>query len=243
MDAADLCYTSALDLGRMIRAGEISPVEIATAVLERLDRLNPTLNAFLTPTPDLALECARASEHRARKGELLGPLDGIPISIKDLEPMAGVRCTYGSKWTENNIATEDGVATARIRAAGGVMLGKTNTPHFGYKDMCDNLLGEPCKNPWKLDRTSGASSGGAGSAVAAGLGPVGARLGRGRLGADPGGAVWHLRTEAITGARAERHRRSLGRTLARRPDDADGARRGDAARCDGGPERPRSVVD
>jgi Asp-tRNA(Asn)/Glu-tRNA(Gln) amidotransferase A subunit family amidase len=172
VDAADLCYTSALDLGRMIRAGEISPVEIVTAVLERLDRLNPTLSAFLTPTPELALEGARASEARARRGALLGPLDGIPISIKDLEPLAGVRCTYGSKWTENNIATEDGAATSRIRAAGGVILGKTNTPHFGYKDMCDNFLAEPCKNPWKLDRTSGASSGGAGAAVAAGLGPV-----------------------------------------------------------------------
>src|SRR6476620_9878920 len=115
---------------------------------------------------------ARAAEARALAGELLGPLDGIPVSIKDLEPMAGVRCTFGSKWTENNIATEDGAATARIRAAGGVMLGKTNTPHFGYKDMCDNFLGDPCKNPWKLDRTSGASSGGAGAAIAAGLGPL-----------------------------------------------------------------------
>jgi Asp-tRNA(Asn)/Glu-tRNA(Gln) amidotransferase A subunit family amidase len=172
VDAADLCYTSALDLGRMIRAGEISPVEIATTVLERIDRPNRTLNAFLTVTPELALEGARASEARARKGELLGPLDGIPISIKDLEPLAGVRCTYGSKWTEDNIATEDGASVARIRAAGGVLLGKTNTPHFGYKDMCDNFLGEPCKNPWKLDRTSGASSGGAGASVAAGLGPV-----------------------------------------------------------------------
>jgi Asp-tRNA(Asn)/Glu-tRNA(Gln) amidotransferase A subunit family amidase len=86
--------------------------------------------------------------------------------------MAGVRCTFGSKWSEDNIATEDGVATGRLRAGGAVLLGKTNTPHFGYKDMCDNFLGEPCKNPWKLDRTSGASSGGAGASVAAGLGPV-----------------------------------------------------------------------
>jgi Asp-tRNA(Asn)/Glu-tRNA(Gln) amidotransferase A subunit family amidase len=173
VDATDLCYTSALDLGTMIRAREISPVEIATAVLERIERLNPTLNAFLTVTPDLALEHARAAEARALRGDLLGPIDGIPVSIKDLEPMAGVRCTYGSKWTENNIAAEDGVATGRIRKSGGVLLGKTNTPHFGYKDMCDNFLGDPCKNPWKLDRTSGASSGGAGSAVAAGLGPLG----------------------------------------------------------------------
>jgi Asp-tRNA(Asn)/Glu-tRNA(Gln) amidotransferase A subunit family amidase len=172
VDAADLCYTSALDLGRMIRAREISPVEVATRVLERLDRLNPTLNAFLTPTPDLALTAARAAEARAMQGTLIGPLDGIPVSIKDLEPLAGVRCTYGSKWTEDNIATVDGVAAGRIRAAGGVVLGTTNTPHFGYKDMCDNFLGEPCKNPWHLERTSGASSGGAGAAVAAGIGPV-----------------------------------------------------------------------
>jgi Asp-tRNA(Asn)/Glu-tRNA(Gln) amidotransferase A subunit family amidase len=172
VDTTDLCYTSALDLGRMIRAGEISPVEIATAILERIDRLNPTLNAFLTVTPELAMEQARAAEARAHAGEMLGPIDGIPVSIKDLEPMAGVRCTFGSKWTENNIATEDGVATERIRKAGGVLLGKTNTPHFGYKDMCDNFLGDPCKNPWNLDRTSGASSGGAGASVAAGLGPI-----------------------------------------------------------------------
>jgi Asp-tRNA(Asn)/Glu-tRNA(Gln) amidotransferase A subunit family amidase len=173
VDPTELCYTSALDLGRMIRAQQISPVEIATAVLARIERLNPTLNAFLTVTADLALDGARAAEARAGRGELLSPIDGIPVSIKDLEPMAGVRCTFGSKWTEQFVATENGVATERIRQAGGVMLGKTNTPHFGYKDMCDNFLGEPCKNPWKLDRTSGASSGGAGSAVAAGLGPLG----------------------------------------------------------------------
>ncbi len=172
MDAVDLCYTSAFDLGRMIRARQVSPVEIATTVLERLDRLNPTLNAFLTPTPELALSAARAAEARAMQGALLGPLDGIPVSIKDLEPLSGVRCTYGSKWTADNIATLDGVASGRIRAAGGVILGKTNTPHFGYKDMCDNFLGAPCKNPWHLERTSGASSGGAGAAVASGLGPV-----------------------------------------------------------------------
>jgi Asp-tRNA(Asn)/Glu-tRNA(Gln) amidotransferase A subunit family amidase len=172
VDAADLCYTSALGLGRMIRAREVSPVEVTTTVLERLERLNPTLHAFLTPTPDLALAGAQAAEARALQGALLGPLDGIPMSVKDLEPVAGVRCTYGSKWTEDNIATITGVASGRMLAAGGVLLGKTNTPHFGYKDMCDNFVSEPCKNPWHLERTSGASSGGAGSAVAAGIGPV-----------------------------------------------------------------------
>ena len=172
MDATELCFTPATELGRLIRSREVSPVEIAEAVLARIERLNPTLNAFLAVTRDLALEQARAAETRAKDGALLSPIDGIPVSIKDLEPVAGVRCTYGSKWTEHNIAAEDGVAAGRIRAAGGVIVGKTNTPHFGYKDMCDNFLGEPCKNPWKLDRTSGASSGGAGAAVASGLGPL-----------------------------------------------------------------------
>ncbi len=172
MDATDLCYTPATELGRLIRTGELSPVELAEAVLQRIDRLNPVLNAFITVTPELAREQARAAEDRARRGELRGPLDGIPYSIKDLEPTAGVRTTYGNKWFENNVPVEDGAVAARLKATGGVLLGKTNTPNFGYKDMCDNLIGPPCRNPWRLDRTSGASSGGAGAAVAAGLGPV-----------------------------------------------------------------------
>src|SRR4051812_31050657 len=96
VDATQLCFTPATELGRMIRSREISPVEIAEAALARVERLNPTLNAFLTVTPDLALEGARAAEARAQRGELLSPIDGIPVSIKDLEPLAGVRCTYGS---------------------------------------------------------------------------------------------------------------------------------------------------
>src|SRR5207249_885687 len=83
-------------------------------------------------------------EGRALRGERRGPLDGIPYSIKDLEPTAGVRTTYGSKWFEHHVPAEDGAVAARLRATGGVLLGKTNTPHFGYKDMCDNLLGPPC---------------------------------------------------------------------------------------------------
>src|SRR5207244_7261054 len=78
----------------------------------------------------------------------------------------------GSKFSERNVPEEDGVVAARMKGSGGVLLGKTNTPHFGHKDMCDNLIGPPCRNPWKLDRTSGGSSGGAAAAVAAGLGPV-----------------------------------------------------------------------
>ena len=182
MDATELCYTPATELGRMYRSRDVSPVDVADAVLARIERLNPTINAFLTVAADLARERARASEARALRGELLGPLDGIPYSLKDLEPTAGIRTTYGSKWFEDNVPTEDGAVAGRLNAAGGVLLGKTNTPHFGYKDMCDNLLGPPTRNPWRLDRTSGASSGGAGAAVAAGLGPLG-------HGTDGGGSV------------------------------------------------------
>jgi Asp-tRNA(Asn)/Glu-tRNA(Gln) amidotransferase A subunit family amidase len=173
MNHEELCFTSALDLGRLIRAREVSPVEVADAVLARIERLNPVLNAYLTVTADHARDLARASEARALRGELIGPMDGIPFSIKDLEQTAGIRTTSGSKFFENFVPAEDGAVASRLRATGGVLLGKTNTPHFGYKDMCDNLLGPPCQNPWKLGRTSGASSGGAGAAVAAGLGPLG----------------------------------------------------------------------
>lgn len=172
MNATDLCYTPATELGRLYRTRQLSPVEVTDAVLARLERLNPRLNAFLTVTADHARELARAAEARMMRGALLGPLDGVPYSIKDLEPTAGIRTTYGSRFFEHHVPAEDGTVAARLRASGGVLLGKTNTPHFGYKDMTDNLLGPPCRNPWDLSRTAGGSSGGAGAAVAAGLGPV-----------------------------------------------------------------------
>jgi Asp-tRNA(Asn)/Glu-tRNA(Gln) amidotransferase A subunit family amidase len=172
VDATELCYTSASDLGTLYRSRELSPVEVTEAVLARIERLNPKLNAFLTVTADVAREQARASEARLQRGEPIGALDGVPYSLKDLEPTAGIRTTFGSKWFENHVPDEDGAVAARIKPSGAVLLGKTNTPNFGYKDMCDNMIGPPCSNPWKLDRTSGASSGGAGSAVAAGLGPI-----------------------------------------------------------------------
>ena len=148
MDATELCFTPALELSALIRARTLSPVELADAVLARIERLNPSLNAFLTVTADLARRQAKAAEERARKGSLLGPLDGIPYSIKDLEPTAGVRTTFGSRWFVENVPAEDGIVAARLKATGGVLLGKTNTPHFGHKDCCDNLIGPPCRNPW-----------------------------------------------------------------------------------------------
>ena len=172
MDATDLCFTPALELKRLIADRQVSPVELVDAVLARIERLNPTLNAYLTVTADRARVQAREAEARARTGTLRGPLDGIPYAVKDLEPTAGIRTTYGSKFFEHHVPDEDGVIAERLKHADGILLGKTNTPHFGHKDMTDNLIGPPCRNPWKLDRTPGGSSGGAGAAVAAGLTPI-----------------------------------------------------------------------
>jgi len=182
VDNYDLCFTPATELSRLIRSRDLSPVELTKTILDRIEKLNPSIHAFLTVSADFALEQAKSSEARLVRNSLLSPLDGIPYSIKDLEPTAGIRTTFGSKWFEHNVPSEDGAVAGRLRRAGGILLGKTNTPHFGYKDMCDNLLGPPCRNPWKLDRTSGASSGGAGAAVAAGLGPV-------AQGSDGGGSI------------------------------------------------------
>lgn len=172
MDTTELCFTPATELAAAIRSRQLSPVELVDAVLARVETLNPQLNAFLA----VDAEGARAAAHRAEaavmQGEPLGALHGLPISLKDLEPTTGLRCTYGSKFYANNIATFDGIVTERVKAAGAIIIGKTNTPHYGHKDMTDNLLGPPCRNPWKLDRTPGGSSGGAAVAVATGMGPL-----------------------------------------------------------------------
>src|SRR5438132_6234525 len=172
MDVTDLCYTPATELATMIRSRQLSPVEIMEAVLARIEILKPRLIAYLAVDTERAREQAKAAEATVMRGETLQPLHGLPVSIKDLEPSADLRCTYGSKFFEHNIADFDGMVTGRVKAAGGIVLGKTNTPHYGYKDMCDNLIGPPCRNPWQLERTSGASSGGAAASVAAGLGPL-----------------------------------------------------------------------
>jgi Asp-tRNA(Asn)/Glu-tRNA(Gln) amidotransferase A subunit family amidase len=168
----EMWWMPALELASRYRARELSPVEVVEAVLARVEQLNPRLNAFLTVTADGAREAAQASEARLLHDELLGLLDGVPYSLKDLEPTRGIRTTFGSRFFEQHIPDADGVVAARMRRSGAVLLGKTNTPHFGYKELSDNLLGEPCRNPWKLDRTSGGSSAGAGAAIAAGLGPL-----------------------------------------------------------------------
>ena len=168
MDATELCYTPATQLAAAIRAKEISPVEMTEAVLAHLERLNPTINAYCTLTPELARTTARTAEAAVMRGAALGPLHGVPYSLKDLTPTRDIRTTFGSKIFEHHIPTEDAILVERLRAAGGVLLGKTNTPEFGCKGFTDNKIFGTTYNPWNLERTPGGSSGGAGAAVAAG---------------------------------------------------------------------------
>jgi Asp-tRNA(Asn)/Glu-tRNA(Gln) amidotransferase A subunit family amidase len=171
-DLTTLAYMPATTLVEAIRTRRVSPIEVLDDVLARAERLQPTVHAFVTLDSDRARERARAAEAAVMRGDALGPLHGLPVSVKDLEPTAGLRTTYGSKFFEDYVPDFDGAVAGRLRAAGAILFGKTNTPHFGHKDMCDNLLGPPTRNPWNLERTSGASSGGAAAAVACGIGAL-----------------------------------------------------------------------
>jgi len=168
----DLTFTPATELRQQLRSRALSPVELLEAVLQRADEVQPTLHPFMTMDAEAARTAAQSAEAAIMRGEPLGALHGIPVSIKDLEATKGLRTTFGSKFQENNVPMFDSVAVERVRAAGGIIFGKTNTPNYGHKDMCDNLLMPATRNPWKTDRTSGASSGGAAVAVAVGAGPL-----------------------------------------------------------------------
>src|SRR5437762_6931306 len=172
MSDVDLCYTPATELAAMIRAKKLSPVELTRAVLARIDTLNETLNAFVTPTHDLALADAKRAEDAVMKGANHGPLHGIPYSIKDLALTKGIRSMSGSHIFATRVPDVDAPFVTRLRDAGGVMLGKTATPEFGWKGMGDSPLTGSTRNPWNTAMTTGGSSAGAGAAAAAGLGPL-----------------------------------------------------------------------
>jgi Asp-tRNA(Asn)/Glu-tRNA(Gln) amidotransferase A subunit family amidase len=172
MPSDDLCWTPATELARMIRDKDTSPVEIVDAFLSRIDRVNPAVNAYCTVTADEARAAARRAEEAVSRGDALGPLHGVPYSLKDLTPVRGVRTTMGSKIFEHAVPEEDAALVERLRGAGAILLGKTNTPEFGCKPFTDNKIFGATANPWSLTRSSGGSSGGAAAAVASGLGPL-----------------------------------------------------------------------
>ncbi len=178
-----LCWTPATELAALIRKKKVSPVEVLDAVLDRIERLNPKLNAFVTLTDEQARREAKAAERAlSKKGARLGPLHGVPFSVKDLVITKGVRTTFGTPLYRDNVPSEDAPMVERLKAAGAIMLGKTNTPTFGWIGATHNLLFGPTRNPWNLGRTPGGSSGGASAAAAAGLGPL-------HVGTDGGGSI------------------------------------------------------
>src|SRR5262249_9121974 len=168
----ELCWLPATELAARIRKKKLSPVEVVGAVLDRIERLNPKLNAYVTVTAEAARRDAKAAERAVtRRSAPLGPLHGVPFSVKALVTTRGVRTTFGPPLYRDNVPTEDAPMVARLKAAGGIMLGKTNTPTFGWLGATHNLLFGITRNPWNLERTPGGSSGGASAAAAAGLRP------------------------------------------------------------------------
>jgi aspartyl-tRNA(Asn)/glutamyl-tRNA(Gln) amidotransferase subunit A len=179
---SDLHWKSGLELAQLIRRKELSPVELVEAVLARVTTLNARLGAFCLVTPDVARAAAREAEIAVMKAEPLGPLHGVPFSAKDVLYTKGVRTTGGSRLFADLVPEHDVIPVGRLRASGGVMLGKTNTSEFGHKAITENPSFGVTRNPWNTELTPGGSSGGAASAVAAGLGPL-------ALGTDGGGSV------------------------------------------------------
>ena len=152
----DLCWSSATELATLIRTKKVSPVEVVDAVLARIEKINPTINAYVTLTADAARREAKAAERAVgKKGARLGPLHGVPFSVKDLVITKGVRTTFGTPLYRDNVPTEDAPMVERLKAAGGIMLGKTNMPTFGWIGVTHNLLFGPTRNPWQLDHSPG----------------------------------------------------------------------------------------
>ena len=167
-----LFFTSAIELARLFRARDLSPVELVAAVLERASQLHGSLNCFITLTPERAMEEARMAEARFQADQPLGVLDGIPFSVKDLVNTADVRTTFGTLVLKENVPSADTVSVARLRDAGAILIGKTTTPEFGSGPLTNSPLFGSTRNPWNLDRTCGGSSGGAAAAIAAGIAPL-----------------------------------------------------------------------
>lgn len=181
MSATDLALLGAGALAGLLRRREVSSEEVVGACLRRIESLNPKLAAFITVCDDVALQAARRADRELARGRSRGPLHGIPFAVKDALWTKGVRTTNGSRLFEEFVPTEDATVVARLRAAGAILLGKLNMMEIGFGPTLRPPFGMP-RNPWNLERTTGGSSSGSASAVAARLVPV-------TLGADTGGSI------------------------------------------------------
>lgn len=172
MDTTDIPWATATELARQVREGSLTAVEIAHAMIDHIDRVNPAINALVQFDREQVMRDAEELTALAEAGRFAGPLHGVPYTIKDMTPVEGLPTTFGMRPMRDNVASADAVVARRLREAGGLFLGKTNTPESGYYGGTDNNLFGPTHNPWKHGTTAGGSSGGATAAVAAGIGPI-----------------------------------------------------------------------
>jgi amidase len=173
---------SAVELLKLYRARRLSPLEAMQGLLAQIDAVNPQVNAMVTVARDSALWEARRATAALKKSATLPPLFGVPVGIKDVTPTRGIRTTYGSKLFENHVPDEDALVVQRLRAAGAIVIGKTNTPEFAFGPNTVNAVFGATRNPWNLTRTAGGSSGGSAAALAAGMCPL-------AQGSDLGGSL------------------------------------------------------
>ena len=150
MKKDEICYIPAWEMKEKIINQELTSQELTEIIIERIDKINPIINAYCTTTFDLARNLAKKADIAVKKGEKVGILHGIPTSIKDSVDVKGVRTTSGCKAFENYVSTEDDIVVTRLKDAGVVILGKTNMPAFGYKGVTDNLIFGESKNPWNI---------------------------------------------------------------------------------------------
>ncbi len=180
-DTDDIWGMSGSEQAARIRDGTLTSVAVVGAVLQRIEKVNPQINAYCTIDED-ALDAARRADIALASGQPVGLLHGVPVSVKDLILTKGMRTTFGSQLFGDYLPSEDDVVVERLRNAGAIVIGKTNVPEFGYNSITDNKVFGPSRNPWNTELTPGGSSGGAAAAVAAGVGSL-------ALGSDGGGSI------------------------------------------------------
>ena len=182
MDEHEICAMSAVQMAEEVRKKSVSPVEITEAVLNRIGRLNPRVNAYCTVAEESAMQQAKDAEAEVMRGLELGPLHGVPVSIKDSIHTRGIRTTAGSKIYEKYVPEQDATVVKRLKEAGAIIIGKTNMCEFGWLALTYNALFGETRNPWNLEYASGGSSGGGAAAVALHMGPL-------AIGTDAGGSI------------------------------------------------------
>ncbi|MBM82763.1 MAG: amidase, partial [Planctomycetaceae bacterium] len=182
MSSSEICFMTAVELAEQIRSKQLSCREVMEAHLSQINRVNPKVNAIITLLPEMALEGADAADAAIARGEELGPLHGLPTAHKDLVPTKGIRTTYGSPIYKDEVPSVDGLIIERMRNAGAITIGKTNTPEFGAGSQTFNPVFGATLNPYDISKTCGGSSGGAAVALATGMVPI-------ADGSDTGGSL------------------------------------------------------